>query len=109
MVALGLLAIFFVFRENTYTSVVIEVSKEQEVISTGPYKVVRHPMYSGALLMLLFTPIALGSFWAVLAVIPLFGVMAFRLAGEERFLADSLPGYDEYCKKTRCRLVPFVW
>jgi protein-S-isoprenylcysteine O-methyltransferase Ste14 len=108
-VVLGLLTIFLVFRENTYASVIIEVRSGQRVISTGPYRIVRHPMYSGALLMLLFTPIALGSFWAVLAVIPMFGVMAFRLAGEERFLTDSLPGYDEYCKKTRSRLVPFVW
>jgi protein-S-isoprenylcysteine O-methyltransferase Ste14 len=108
-VLLGLLTIFLVFRENTYTSVIIEVSRGQQVISTGPYRIVRHPMYSGALLMLLFTPIALGSFWALLAVIPMFGVIAFRLVGEERFLADSLPGYSEYCKKTRYRLLPLVW
>lgn len=107
-VVLGLLTIFLVFRENTYSSVIIEVSRGQQVISTGPYRIVRHPMYSGALLML-FTPIALGSFWALLAVIPMFGVIAFRLVGEERFLADSLPGYSEYCKKTRYRLLPFVW
>jgi len=108
-VALGLLTIFLVFRENTYTSVLIEVSEGQRVISTGPYRVVRHPMYSGALLMLLFTPLALGSFWGVLAVFPMFGAIGFRLLGEERFLAKGLPGYAEYCQKTRYRLVPFVW
>jgi len=108
-VVLGLLTIFLVFRENTYTSAIIEVREGQRVISTGPYRVVRHPMYSGALMMLLFTPIALGSFWALLAVPPLFGVIAFRLQREERFLAKSLPGYGEYCQKTRYRLVPFVW
>ena len=109
LVVMGLLTIFLVFRENTYTSVVIEVSAGQRVISTGPYKVVRHPMYTGALLMLLFTPLALGSFWGLLAVFPMFGVLAFRLLEEEKFLAKSLPGYSDYCQKTRYRLVPFVW
>jgi len=108
-VVLGLLTIFLVFRANTYTSVLVEVSEGQRVISTGPYKVVRHPMYSGALLMLLFTPLALGSFWALLAVLPLFGVIAFRLLGEEKFLAKNLSGYAEYCRKTPYRLVPYVW
>jgi protein-S-isoprenylcysteine O-methyltransferase Ste14 len=108
-VVLGLTTIFLVFRENTYTSVLIEVSEGQRVISTGPYRAVRHPMYSGALLMLLFTPLALGSFWALLAALPMLGVISFRLLGEEKFLAKSLPGYVEYCRKTRYRLVPHVW
>jgi protein-S-isoprenylcysteine O-methyltransferase Ste14 len=109
LVALGLLAIFLVFRENSYTSGIIEVSKGQEVVSTGPYRVVRHPMYAGALLMLLFTPVALGSLWGLAAVLPMIAVLAVRLLDEEKFLAKNLPGYAEYCEKTRYRLVPFVW
>ncbi|MGA3061527.1 MAG: isoprenylcysteine carboxylmethyltransferase family protein [Candidatus Bathyarchaeia archaeon] len=108
-VVLGLLTVFLVFKENSYTSVTIEVNKEQKVVSTGPYGVVRHPMYSGALLMMLFTPIALGSFWGLLAFIPMFAVIAFRLLEEEKFLAKNLPGYDEYCQKVHYRLVPFIW
>ena len=78
-VVLGLAIVFLVFRENSYTSTVIEVNEEQKVISTGPYKVVRHPMYSGAMLMLLFTPIALDSFWGMLAFFPMLITIGFRL------------------------------
>jgi protein-S-isoprenylcysteine O-methyltransferase Ste14 len=108
-VVLGLATVFLVFRENSYTSAVIEVNKEQKVITTGPYSVVRHPMYSGAMLMLLFTPLALGSFWGLLAFFPILAVIGFRLLEEEKFLAKNLTGYSEYCKKTRYRLIPFVW
>jgi protein-S-isoprenylcysteine O-methyltransferase Ste14 len=108
-VVLGLAIVFLVFRENSYTSTVIEVNKEQKVITTGPYNVVRHPMYSGAMLMLLFTPLALGSFWGLVAFFPILVVIGFRLLEEEKFLAKNLAGYREYCKKTRYRLIPFVW
>jgi protein-S-isoprenylcysteine O-methyltransferase Ste14 len=108
-VVLGLSMIFLVFRENSYTSVIIEVSDEQKVISTGPYGIVRHPMYAGALLMLFFTPLALGSFWGLLAAFPMLAAIALRLLGEERFLAENLPGYDKYRQKVRYRLIPFIW
>jgi len=108
-VVLGLAIVFLVFRENSYTSNVIEVSKEQKVISTGPYGVVRHPMYSGALLMLLFTPLALGSFWGLLAFFPILLTIGFRLSEEEKFLAKNLAGYTEYRQKTRYRLIPYIW
>jgi len=108
-VALGLLIIFLVFKENSFTSAVIEVNQGQKVISTGPYAVVRHPMYSGALLMLLFTPLALGSFWGLLALIPMILVIALRVVEEEKFLAKNLSGYAEYYKKVRHRLIPFIW
>jgi protein-S-isoprenylcysteine O-methyltransferase Ste14 len=69
LVALGWLAIFFVIRENTYTSATIELAPDQKVISTGPYALVRHPMYAGAIVMLLGIPIALGSWWGVLVIV----------------------------------------
>jgi protein-S-isoprenylcysteine O-methyltransferase Ste14 len=107
--AIGLAVIFLVFRENSHASAVIKVNKGQEVVSTGPYSVVRHPMYSGALLMLLFTPLALGSFWGLLPFLGMFVTIAYRLRNEEQFLARNLPGYDEYRRKVRYRLIPFVW
>jgi protein-S-isoprenylcysteine O-methyltransferase Ste14 len=108
-VALGFLITFFVFRENSYASAIIEVADEQPVISTGPYGIVRHPMYAGALLLFLFTPIALGSFWALLFFIPLSIVIVLRLLDEEKFLSENLPGYQEYCQKIQNRLVPLIW
>ena len=108
-VVLGLRIIFLVFKENSYTSGIIEVNEGQNVISTGPYSLVRHPMYSGGLLMLLFTPLALGSFFGLLAFPPMFFVIVVRLLEEEKFLAKNLPGYNEYRDKVRCRLIPFFW
>jgi protein-S-isoprenylcysteine O-methyltransferase Ste14 len=108
-VVLGLFLIFLVFRENTYTSVLIEVNEDQKVVSTGPYGVVRHPMYSGALLMLLFTPLALGSFWGLLAFPPILLAIAVRLSKEEGFLDKNLTGYKEYRQKVRHGLIPFIW
>jgi protein-S-isoprenylcysteine O-methyltransferase Ste14 len=108
-VVLGFLIVFCVFRENSFTSANIEIAENQTVISTGPYSVVRHPMYSGALLMLLFTPIALGSFWDLLLVVFIFMVIIWRLLDEEKFLSKNLPGYKAYCQKTQFRLVPMIW
>jgi len=108
-VVFGLLIVFLVFKANSFTSAVIEVNKGQKVISTGPYSVVRHPMYAGALLMLFFTPVALGSFWGLLAFIPLFAAIVLRVLEEEKFLIKNLPGYDQYCEKIRFRLIPHVW
>lgn len=108
-VLLGFVAVFLVFKENTFTSAIVEVVPEQKVISTGPYRLVRHPMYAGALVMFLFTPIALGSFWGVLGTLPLIVLVIFRLLDEERFLSEHLAGYKEYCSITRYRLIPFIW
>ncbi len=109
LVALGFFFVFLVFRENSYTRGTIEVSAGQKVITTGPYAVVRHPMYSGAMLLLVFTPIALGSWVAVPFCIPLILVIIARLLDEERFLTANLPGYSEYCQKVRYHLVPMIW
>ena len=109
LVALGLIGVFFVFKENSYTSAIIEVAAEQKVITTGPYARVRHPMYIGALVMLLGVPLALGSWWGLLTIIPMTMVIVWRLLDEERFLARNLSGYSEYMKKVRYRLLPFLW
>ncbi len=109
LVAVGFLIVYRVFRANTFTAGTIEVAHEQTVISTGPYAVIRHPMYSGALILLLGTPLALDSFWGLLALLPMTAVLAARLLDEEKLLAAELSGYREYCRKVRFRLVPFVW
>ena len=109
LVALGFLAIAFVFRENTFTSATIEVASDQRVISTGPYAVVRHPMYAGALVMLAGIPIALGSWWGLLVLLAILPMLIWRMLDEERFLARNLPGYAEYQRRVRYRLIPLVW
>jgi protein-S-isoprenylcysteine O-methyltransferase Ste14 len=109
LVVLGWLVIFFVFRENSFSSATIELAPDQKVISTGPYASVRHPMYAGALVMLLGMPIALGSKWGVLIIVAMTPVLIWRLLDEEKFLARNLPGYVEYQSRVRYRLVPLVW
>jgi len=109
IVALGLIAVFLVFRENSFTSAVIEVGKGQKLISTGPYAIVRHPMYAGAFIMLLGVPPALDSWWGLLAVIPLILAIVSRLMHEEKFLVKNLHGYGQYMKKIKYRLLPFVF
>ncbi len=109
LVALGFFIVFLVFRENSYTSATIEVASEQQVISSGPYRVVRHPMYAGALLLLIFAAVALGSWVAVPFALPLALVIALRLQEEEKFLRANLTGYEAYRQQVPYRLVPFVW
>ncbi len=109
VVALSLFFVFLVFRENTYTSATIEVTHEQKVISSGPYSLVRHPMYSGAFLLLLVTPPALGSWVGIPFALPVILIIVLRLLEEEKFLAASLSGYEDYRQKVRYRLIPFVW
>ena len=109
LVAIGWLAIFFVFKENTFTFATIELAPDQKVISTGPCALVRHPMYAGALVMLVGIPIALGSWWGMLIIVAMIPVLIWRLFDEEKFLARNLPGYVEYQNKVRYRLIPPVW
>jgi len=109
IILLGYLLIFFVFRQNSYASRVVEVDKSQKVITTGLYSIVRHPMYLGVLIMYIPTPVALGSYWGLIpmATIPL--AIVFRILNEEKVLSNDLPGYKEYCQKTRYRLIPLIW
>lgn len=109
LIGIGFYIVFRVFRENSYASALVEVDAGQKVVSTGPYARIRHPMYTGALLLLLGTPLSLGSWWGILAVIPITLVIVWRLLDEERFLAKNLPGYLEYKNMVMYRLVPFIW
>jgi protein-S-isoprenylcysteine O-methyltransferase Ste14 len=109
LVILGFIIVFLVFRENSFTSGTIEVADEQRVVTSGPYSLVRHPMYAGAILLLIFTPPALGSWAALPFVLPLILVVAARLTEEEKFLGENLAGYEEYRRKVHYRLIPFVW
>jgi protein-S-isoprenylcysteine O-methyltransferase Ste14 len=109
LVFLGYLLIFLVFRENSYAGRTVRVEKGQKVISTGPYSVIRHPMYIGVLFMYLATPIALGSYVAVLPFLLIIPMLVFRILNEEEVLRRELPGYKEYCKKVRYRLIPYIW
>jgi protein-S-isoprenylcysteine O-methyltransferase Ste14 len=109
LVALGWLGIFLVFRENSFSSAIIELAADQRVISTGPYALVRHPMYVSGLVMLLGVPVALGSWWGVLIIAAIFPALVWRLLDEEKFLASHLPGYTAYQSRVRYRLLPLVW
>jgi protein-S-isoprenylcysteine O-methyltransferase Ste14 len=100
---------FVVMKSNSYAASTIQVEEGQPVVSTGPYAYVRHPMYSGALLLVAAMPLALGSWWSVLLVVPFFPVLVWRVLDEEIFLHQSLPGYDEYMQRVRYRLVPRMW
>lgn len=105
----GYLLFFLVMKENSYASRIIEVQQGQTVITTGPYALVRHPMYSAALVMLFFSPLALGSFWAMIPTLFTPLVLVLRIRDEEEMLVQELPGYREYAQQTPRRLIPGVW
>jgi protein-S-isoprenylcysteine O-methyltransferase Ste14 len=109
LVAFGFLIVFLVYKENTFASATIELAPEQKVISTGPYKLVRHPMYMGAFFLLVGIPLSLGSLWGLSAISLMMPALIWRLLNEERFLVKNLSGYSEYQNTVRHRLVPFIW
>ena len=109
LVALGLLLIFFVFKENTFASAIVEIDVDQKIINTGPYAIVRHPMYTGGLMILVGAPLALGSWWGLLAFIPSTLVIVWRLLDEEKLLEKNLAGYTGYQNQVKYRLLPFIW
>jgi len=98
-----------VLRENRSASRVIEVESGQRVVATGPYAVVRHPMYAAVAMMALATPLALGSWWGLIPAGCLVAVLGARIRNEERVLVEELVGYREYMRVTVYRLIPGVW
>jgi protein-S-isoprenylcysteine O-methyltransferase Ste14 len=109
LIVLGFTIVFLVFKANSFAAATIEIASDQTVISTGPYAVVRHPMYSGALIMLFGTPLALGSWWGLTMFVAITLTIIWRLLDEEEFLVKNLKGYEDYRRKVRYRLVPLVW
>jgi protein-S-isoprenylcysteine O-methyltransferase Ste14 len=108
-ILLGYLLIYFVFKENSYTSRIIEVEKKQKLISSGPYSIIRHPMYIGIILIYIAMPLALGSYWALIPIIPIIALIIFRTLNEEKVLCKDLKGYEEYARKVKYRLIPRIW
>jgi protein-S-isoprenylcysteine O-methyltransferase Ste14 len=103
-------AIFFVvLKHNSYAASTVTVEPGQPVVSTGVYAIVRHPMYAGATLLIAATPLALGSYWGLLVSLASLPALIWRLLDEERILARDLPGYVDYCRRVRYRLIPGVW
>jgi len=109
LTVIGFYLIFLVYRENTYGAATIRVTADQHVISTGPYAVVRHPMYASASLYLIGTPLALGSLWGLVPLVLIVPALIWRLLDEERLLARDLLGYTEYQRRVRYRLLPGIW
>jgi protein-S-isoprenylcysteine O-methyltransferase Ste14 len=109
MVALGLLINLLVFKENSYGGSNIQTMEGQKVISTGPYALIRHPMYGGVLVMVIGTPLALGSWWGLVILAVALPGLIWRILDEEKLLERELPGYKEYEQKVRYRLVPYLW
>jgi protein-S-isoprenylcysteine O-methyltransferase Ste14 len=109
LVAVGLGMATMVVNQNSFAAATITVEAEQPVISTGLYGLVRHPMYAGAVIMMLGMPLALDSYWGLVAVLPGSAVLALRIVDEEKMLRQELTGYDEYIQQVHYRLVPGVW
>jgi protein-S-isoprenylcysteine O-methyltransferase Ste14 len=109
LVLLGWIAIYFVFKTNTYAAATIQLARDHKIISTGPYALVRHPMYAGGLLMLLGMPLALGSWWGLLIIVAMMPALIWRLFEEEKFLVRNLAGYVAYQRTVPYRMIPLVW
>ena len=109
LAALGLYITFLVVKENTFSAANIKVFKDHKVISTGPYALVRHPMYTGALLLTMASPPALGSWWGFLPALLVIPMLVWRIFDEEKLLNAELPGYSDYARRVRYRLVPLGW
>jgi protein-S-isoprenylcysteine O-methyltransferase Ste14 len=108
-VALSFWVFFIVMRQNSFAASTIQVEPDQPVVSTGVYAIVRHPLYSGALLLLACIPLALGSYWTLIVAIAMVPALVWRILDEERFLKQNLPGYIDYCRRVRYRLIPNIW
>lgn len=110
-VVLSFYIMFLTFRENAYLALVVKVQQErgQSVVSTGPYRYVRHPMYASTLLFFPGSALLLGSWWGLMFCTVLLGLLVWRIPLEERMLENGLTGYDEYARRVRYRLIPRVW
>ena len=109
LVTFGYIFFLFTLWTNRYAARVVDVEAEQQAITTGPYAVVRHPMYLAITILFAFTPLALGSIWGVLPMLLLPLVLAARIAGEEKLLRKELKGYEDYCRDVPHRMIPFLW
>lgn len=109
LVGVGLLIAMITTIQNGYAAANINVESDQKVVSTGVYSVVRHPMYFGNVVLIIGTPLALGSYWGLLFVIPGLAVLATRILDEEKVLSQELAGYPDYAQRVHYRLVPYVW
>lgn len=98
-----------VMRENAYLSRTIEVQENQKVVDTGLYGIVRHPMYAVTIWLFLSIPLVLGSWWSLVCFVPYIAVIAVRIVNEEKVLEANLEGYNEYKKRVKYRILPFVW
>jgi len=108
-VILSYLIFFWVMRENSFAAATIQVAKGQRVISTGPYAIVRHPMYAGALVLMIGIPLALGSYWALLVVLAGLPGLHLRIVDEETCLVKDLEGYVDYRHRIRYRMIPGIY
>lgn len=106
---LSYLLVFRTMQVNSFLSRVIEVAQGQKVVDTDVYGIVRHPMYVGMIILYIISPVVLGSWWAVIPALVIIPVIVFRILDEEKALEQELPGYVEYKKKVKYRLIPFVW
>ncbi len=109
LVALGLFINLLVFKENSFGGSTIEKFEGQKVISSGPYAIVRHPMYVGVLVMIIGVPLALGSWWGLAVLAITVPILMWRITDEEKMLKQELTGYIEYMQKVHYRLVPHLW
>ena len=109
LVAIGLGIGSLVVLQNSYAAANIKVEADQKVISTGLYRLVRHPMYFGSLIFMVGIPLALDSYWGLVGIIPTAIVLAFRVLDEEKLLEEELDGYTDYAQEVQYRLVPGVW
>jgi protein-S-isoprenylcysteine O-methyltransferase Ste14 len=106
LIIVAMWMVFLVFKENSFGSSTVEVAKDQRVISTGPYAIVRNPMYASAAVYFIGTSLALGSYWGLIPSFLTILGLVWRLFDEEKFLAKNLPGYAQYCAKVRWHLIP---
>jgi protein-S-isoprenylcysteine O-methyltransferase Ste14 len=109
LILLSMWMVYRVFKENSFGSATVEIAKDQKVISTGPYAIVRNPMYTSASIYFIGMSLALGSYWALIPSALIILGFVLRLLDEEKFLARSLPGYAGYCSKVRWHLIPGIF